>query len=254
MGCPSLVCYPYIALPHASAYENIARFATIAREHGLAGLNTTIWIPQRFISDALWPGIAWAAARSWNGSRWDAEALYGGFMSDFFGSSEGCRFGRAWERLADLAPRMPSSHTCWWADDASLADARALVAGKGAEFREQLARAEEVRQDIESLGKTVHRNREAWLAIVQSAGIVAYTLDHLLAAPGVTAPLDAEGRATVERLDRGCVEAAAWIEADWDRNRYPDDPNKNGIHLPGQHLLWRFRQMHAFHGELLDRR
>ena len=47
IACPALVCSPHIVIPDTHNYENIRRFAAIALDLDLAGLNTTIWLPQR---------------------------------------------------------------------------------------------------------------------------------------------------------------------------------------------------------------
>jgi len=44
----------------------------------------------------------------------------------------------------------------------------------------------------------------------------------------------------------------AEIERDWDRNRFADDPGKEGRFLRIQHLLYQFKQMREFHQELLE--
>ena len=46
--------------------------------------------------------------------------------------------------------------------------------------------------------------------------------------------------------------AIRWIEADWDRNRFADDPYKADLNQTGQHLLDRFRLMDKYHERLLS--
>ena len=60
------------------------------------------------------------------------------------------------------------------------------------------------------------------------------------------------GRAALQRLDKTSLEAIRWIEADWNRNRYTDDPNKEGIYLPNENLLHRFKEMHTFHRAIME--
>ena len=93
----------------------------------------------------------------------------------------------------------------------------------------------------------VRRNQHAWHTIGRSADIVRHLLERLDAAdrPDATSP------ETVRNLDARCREIIGWIEEDWTHNRHPGDPNMEGIHLPRQHLLHHFRQMHRFHERLL---
>ena len=94
IGSPALVCSPHMLLRTRTATATIADFARVARENGLAGLNTTIWCPTRYMSDALWTGIAFAAAQSWGGSHWDAPRFYDTFARDAFGLPDGGAFGQ----------------------------------------------------------------------------------------------------------------------------------------------------------------
>ena len=82
VGCPALVCAPHMILPSDQNYTNIRRFAEIARAQDILGIDTTIWIPTRYLSDALWPGIAYAAVHSWARSNWDEPAFYRSFMHE----------------------------------------------------------------------------------------------------------------------------------------------------------------------------
>ncbi len=91
---------------------------------------------------------------------------------------------------------------------------------------------------------------EAWDAMVQSTSVYAYVFDHFLAAPDVSRDGQWD-RARLAELHKGCVEALTWIEANWDRNRFADDPDKDGRNMPNQNLLYRFRQMHRFHEQML---
>lgn len=251
IGCPALMCHPRMILPDDENFENIAAFARVARETDLRGLDTTIWIPTRYMSDVLWPGIAFAAAQSWSGSRWDDAAFYAGFVRDFFGSPDGAAFADAWREACHMRWWLEQFYPACWMDEQSLDEARGIVDRKEAEVRGLLERLVQAEQKLKRLTPSVRRNEVAWTTILQSVATRAYTMKHLLAAPQV----QADGRwnvALLKELDAGCGAALGWIEADWDRNRFADDPNKNGVYKREQNLLYRFRQMHAFHERILN--
>jgi len=250
IGCPSLFCHPRMILPDDENYANIAAFARVARELDLRGLDTTIWTPTRYMSDALWHGIAYAAAQSWSGSNYQDDDFYVGFAREFFGSPDGRAFGNAWRDACQMRWWLDEFYPACWIDEQSLNEACRLVALRAEDIRALLARLTSVEAELRKLTAGVRRNEVAWMTIIRSVATRAYTMRHLLAAPEVRSG-DRWNVALVRELDAGCVQALGWIEEDWDRNRWPDDPNKDGAYMNVQNLLYRFRQMHAFHQHIL---
>ena len=257
IGCPALVCHPHMIMPSDYNYENIRRFAQIAREQDLLGLNTTIWTPTRYMSDVLWTGIAYAAVHAWSGSNWDEPTFYRSFAKDFFDTAEGDAFATAWTDLYHIRWWLKEFRISCWADEESVLAAQEEASGKmGAEARGHLKDLQRIRKELAVVGKGVRRNRDAWDAIEKSAAIRAYVMEHLLACTNVRR--DGEWNEHLLRdLDHGCLEALHWIEADWDRNRFAGDPYKEDLNETNQHLLHRFHAMHEFHqrmiGELAGR-
>ncbi len=253
IGCPALMCHPHMILPSDYNYGNIHRFAELARAHDIHGLDTTVWTPTRYMSDALWPGVAYAAAHAWGGSSWNDEAFYSAFVHDFFGSSEGAAFGKAWSELASIRWWLDDfKMSCWSDDDALAAAAQAAATAKGAEAAKHRQLLQQVLQTFDAMDASVQQNRVAWQAIVRSGRILDYVLEHFLASSHVRQD-QAWNKDVVAKLDANCTQALAWIEEDWDRNRFADDPYKQDLNHTGQHLLDWFRRMHAYHGELLSR-
>lgn len=252
IACPALVCHPHMILPSDFNYGNIQRFAEIGRANDLLGFDTTVWTPIRYLSDALWPGIAYAAAQAWGGSNWDDDGFYRAFAADFFGSSEGDAFGKTFRELADLRWWLDDFKLSCWSDEEGLTAAIAAAGGKSGRKAEQhRTRLREILQSLEAIDGSIRRNRTAWEAFVQSVRIFDTVLEHLLAAPEVRGE-GVVNRARVAALDARCRQALSWIEADWDRNRYADDPYKADLNRTGQHLLDHFRRMHEFHEVLLQ--
>jgi hypothetical protein len=247
IGCPALVCHPHMVLPTAFNYDNIARFATIARTHDLYGLDTTVWTPIRYLSDALWPGIAFAASQAWGGSNWDEAAFFRGFAADFWGSPAGDAFGAAFRQLAAVRWWLNDFKLSCWTDEASLAAAAEKAAGeKGAKARSLRQQLAKVRKELEAIDGTIPRERQAWEALLRSVRILDYVLEHFLASTEVRKD-GAWNRELLQQLDARSVELIGWIEADWDRNRFADDPFKADLAGTGQHLLDWFRKMNEYH-------
>jgi hypothetical protein len=250
IACPALMCHPHMILPSDFNYVNIQRFAEIARKHDLRGFDITVWTPTRYMSDAIWPGFAYATAHAWSGSKWDEAEFYRSFVRDFFGSPQGEEFGRVWKDLYNIKWRLDRFNTSCWMDEATLAEAQAKAGAWADEARAYRARLEPIREALAAMRSGVRQNMEAWDAMVQSTSVYAYVFDHFLAAPDVRRDGQWD-RARLAELDKGCVEALTWIEANWDRNRFADDPDKDGRNMPNQNLLYRFRQMHRFHEQML---
>ena len=249
IASPALACAPHMIIPDRNNYENIARFCEIARNHKLPGVNTTIWVPVRYMSDVMWTGIAYAAAHSWGGSNFDKEHFFTAFMADYFGSGEGDAYRRAWARLADVEWHRPDIYTACWVDEGTLEAARSAAERREDEVRRKISEIEQARAELARIRPTVTQNEIEWRTIEHSAEILQYTMEHLLAAP----QMDVENPPAELLADLAgrCSALIDIIEADWDRNRFEDDPGKEGRFLANQHLLYRFNQMNRFHQELL---
>lgn len=247
VATPALACAPHMVLPDKRNYDNIARFTAIAREHDLRGVNTTIWVPVRYMSDVLWTGIAYAAAHAWDGSAFDEADFFRAFMRDYFASDAGDAYHTAWQRLAAIEWYRPDYYTAGWIDEQTLEAARTVAERRSDEIRATMRELRDIRNELAAIGDTVRANWIEWRAIEDSAAILHFSMEHLLASQH----LDERGE-TARLLEAKTRRLIDIIEADWDRNRFADDPGKDGRFLANQHLLFRFRQMHAFHQRLIE--
>lgn len=250
-ACPALVCAPHMNRPDEDNFLNIRLFTKIARENDLTGVCTTVWCPQRYMSDVLWPGLAYASSQAWSGSDFDEDAFYSLFMDDFFkGYNQGEEFQSAWTDFMKIKWRRKDFYTACWMDEDSLREAKEKAEKDAPVIKSDRDKLEEISKELKSLDFSIMKNKEAWETMKRSVDVHIYTLDHLLAAPEIV-PGNQKSEEIVRSLDERCIEAIGWIEEDWDRNRCPEDPNKDGLYLDNQHLLYRFRKMHDFHRNLL---
>jgi len=250
IASPALVCYPHMILPDRHNFQNISRFTQIARENDLLGVNTTIWIPTRYMSDVLWTGIAYAATHAWSGSNWNESGFYQQFFKHYFGSERGEDFQKMWKKLAGIILHRDEFNIGCWMDEKSLEKAKELLANRKKEFEQNIMTLTEVEEKLQMLSACISKNFASWQAIERSANLLKYSINHLLAAENV----QTDGKWNnylIEEMDKDVKVAIQWIKEDWDKNRYPDDPNKNGLFLDKQHLLFRFKQMHEFHQKIL---
>jgi len=251
IACPALMCWPYILFPSEDNFRNVRSFVDLAREHDLSGVNTTIWVPQRYLSDGLWPGISYAASQSWGGSQWDEAVFHERFFSNFFGSEEGEMYRDVWGRLIRNITGQGVFPSGCWKDPDQLSHAREMVLNREEELLRRREEMQSIAGDLSYLGGGVSRHRTEWKAIETVAAIQDYVLEHLLAAARIKKG-DQWNQDLVRELDSKCVKLMNEIERDWDRNRYPDDVNKDGLYQEGEHILHIFRSMHRFHAEILQ--
>jgi len=188
---------------------------------------------------------------AWIGGAGEADAFYDAFARDHFGMPDSAGLTKAWQTLAAVDWDLSALKTACWVDGDSLAKARAeAVEALGLRARGHLASLADTRRLLAELRPTVRKNHLSWQAAERSAAILEYVLRHLLEAP-IIDTANAEGRDRLRKLDERCVELMRWIESDWDRNRYADDPEKGDASRTGQNLLHRFRRMHEYHRALL---
>ena len=256
VACPALVCAPHMLFPDDHNYQNIERYTRFARERDCLGVNTTIWVPQRYMSDVLWPGIAYAAAHAWGGSRLSGEPdpSFVLFFRDYFRIGDECPVNprdaaRAWRDFSGIMWHLKEFMTACWTSEDEIGAAQKLLKARREDVAEYRVRLKKTDTVLSLLAQRAVREREAAETMRRSALVLDVVLEHLEAAEDV-GKAGAWNRERVAALDARCAEAIRWIEEDWDRNRYADDPNKDGIHVVNQHLLHRFRQMRRFHESL----
>ncbi len=251
MASPALVCSPHMILPDRQNYANIRKFASIARQHDVLGMNTTIWIPTRYMSDVLWPGIAFAAVHSWAGSDWNREQFYSRFLQDFYGCPRGKEYQAIRDRLFEVLWHAQEINRACWRSEETLAEAREWIGEHESEVRADLVKVQSALEDFKQLRPFIKKHQTEWQTFERSLAVMAFTMKHKLAALDIRK----DGRwdtKKLKQLQQECRQAIEWVEADWDRNRYPDDPNKDGVFLPHHNLLCRLRQVQAFHEEILE--
>lgn len=248
VASPALMCAPHMVIPNAANFINIARFTTIARELDLHGVNATIWIPTRYMSDILWPGIAFAGAQAWGGSHWDQREFLTSFAADHFGIADGMAFMTAWTDLIQTAGARDEFFLCAWTDEAGLKKVKDASTTVALALLDKQMKMDDIEFRLNALGLQITRNAGDWAAIEQTAAMLSHLYRRFAAAREGT-----PDRTTIETLDRECLRIVGWIEDDWRRNRHPDDPNMDGLHLPHHHLLHQFKEMHRYQQALARR-
>ncbi|MGI8905407.1 MAG: family 20 glycosylhydrolase [Candidatus Sumerlaeaceae bacterium] len=237
VACPSLMCSPHIIVPDEMNYNNVRTFAKVARDEKLAGLNTTFWLPTRYLSGAMFPAFAYAGAQAWSGSNFDKQQCLGAFACEYFGIRDAAVFTDMWDQLGTATLHLRDFETACYFDEAGASAATKLFRSKGKALADKSEALKGAIGKIDSLDAGVKRNPVDWETLRHSAGIISFALDRAATAA------DSNSSETASLVRSRAKEALNWIQKDWDRNRYPGDPNLKGMYLPGQNLAWRFKQM-----------
>ncbi|MCX8052500.1 MAG: beta-N-acetylhexosaminidase [Armatimonadetes bacterium] len=85
IGCPAIVWGSREILPRTDTWDNVANFAKIVLDQKCLGMETTVWVPQRYITDTLYPALAHACELSWSGNARPRNEFMNAFARLFFG-------------------------------------------------------------------------------------------------------------------------------------------------------------------------
>lgn len=266
MGGSGIVFGSRAVLPKGDALENVERFGQVTRDLKLEGINNTIWIPQRYVSDTLWYGIALAGEASWSGGKPDREGLTASFFKSYFGIDAGQDLIDAVKTLHDLSAYVGYGVTGIWSGKTEF-DELAVPAAHAEKvtYTESASNVLKVMKDYRS--KTM-RHKYEFGALVYAAEMKAH-IGKRSSAPGVLTQaveqaktLAGSGKASsaskilsgqaavLTSLAEKEQQLADATEKYWDRWRYADDPKKLEPH---QNTLYAMRTSDVYICKLADR-
>ncbi|MFQ6097240.1 MAG: family 20 glycosylhydrolase, partial [Armatimonadota bacterium] len=237
IGSPALMCGNYRLMPSAANLRNVDEFTRVAQRHGLSGLNVTVWVPQRYLADAAWLSIARSCAVMWEGvadaeGGFDERRFLRAYVRRRFGLTPDDEIIAALRTLQELVPTHQQFLVLLPPDADGLR--RLLESAELPAATEGLARplhddTAGIVRTLETRRDEVRRNVEEFESLVLVARIERHLGAMLdLAVNETPVPLDADGRATLQRrLDENDSLLEA-LNASWDRWRYPDTPGRVG--------------------------
>ncbi|MDO8586079.1 MAG: family 20 glycosylhydrolase [Armatimonadota bacterium] len=242
LGGSGIVFGSRAVLPKGDALRNVENFGQITRKHGIMGINNTIWIPQRYVSDTLWYGIALAGEASWSGAKPDRAGFTVSFFKSFFGIDAGPDLVEAIATLHELPAYVGDSVMGVWQDKKEFDEL--ATPEQHSQKEAYLSSALDVLAVVRKYRASVVRRRWEYDALVYAARMKRH-IGERSAAPGrlVAAiesarKLAAEGKAAaaagkllaqaqyLARLSEQERRMASATEKYWDRWRYAEDPRK----------------------------
>ncbi|MGQ9456165.1 MAG: family 20 glycosylhydrolase [Armatimonadota bacterium] len=241
VGCPAIVWGSREILPMADTWDNVTNFAKIVLEHKCLGMETTIWIPQRYIADTLYPALAHACEVSWSGLSRSRDDFLIAFARHFFGldptpSVSQTLFAvhelsiKGYSKIADIAGY---ARSVWEKGE-----------GDSPPMPEVANKARLIASELRRLLPMVKRHVEEFESLILAADIRAYVEDRAATVYEVVSLLK-QAEADLGRNDRsnavGGVRNASELlqrlipvqneiierlDESWNRWRYADDPKK----------------------------
>ncbi|MDZ7796937.1 MAG: hypothetical protein U5N56_07795 [Candidatus Marinimicrobia bacterium] len=225
---PSLACYRLRVLPSRPALMNTEAHAAAVRSGEAIGLVNTIWLPMRYLQDAMWYGIAYSAHLVDSGEPMDTTAFHERFTKKVFGR-------RLTPALNDYLEKWPLLH---------LHRGFYISLAKGKTDHSDDADAMRELQEVYKLSKALlenepdfrpRRNKEILTSMYLATEVMNVFSEGLLIAGG-DERLQESKKEWREKL--GAV--IDNVEKEWDRGRFADDPAKHTPKFPNlahSHLL-----------------
>jgi hypothetical protein len=217
---PSLACYSDRFLPTRQRLENTDRMVAIAKVNRVNGLINTIWCPWRYLQNAMYYGIAYSSCAVQLGAHPDLIAFHEQFAYKTFGT--------------DLLPSL-ASFLDNWTDLAMDVTLSAKITQPSQALTEiELHRVQKMVQIGEEVLITAQdyvprKNQEIWHGMLLSAKC-AWLCAESLYYRQIRKPPVVEK----DNYDRQVLIVQKEMDLEWDRTRYPDDPQKYSAYFPNE--------------------
>jgi hypothetical protein len=264
LGCPAIVQGSRMILPMPDTLDNTANCASHVIETECLGMDTTVWVPQRYLSDTLWFSLAYASELSWSGHRRDRLAFATAFAEHFYGLEPSESNGQVLIDAHELSTKSYDWVQNPWNYAAQIIShpdtdppANADTINRLIGLREKLLaiRAEVTRHEEEfdalllaaDVGIGVRQRAVAIRDLIKRLSAVA-DLAHT-DQERAASKIEEEARSVGQMMDSDAI-LRDRLDSAWDRWRYPDDPIKRE---GGENLMEGFENWRKFLNTLASR-
>jgi hypothetical protein len=248
VGCPAIVWGSRMILPMEDTLDNVEEFARICVDNNCLGMETALWLPQRYICDTLYFSLAHAAEISWAGSARPRLEFAGSFAAGFYGVEGDSDFAKALVDVHVLSEKSFVKMTNLWAYAAELKDVDQDTFET--DIKGRLERARALGTKLKARRDRVTKHLTEYDTLVLSAEIVAHLQERALALRQAVLAVGKGTQAALADSERLLCAIAqredillAQVDAAWNRRRYEDDPLK---HAAGETLLGTFNRSRRF--------
>lgn len=226
VSCSAMISYDQPLYPgERFALGNLRDTPRHAAAHGTQGVITTIWTPQRFLAESLWPAMHYAA-ELYHDPTLGVEASMRRFAEGVHGFSPSATWLQAMQTVLDQSPmRKPWVAALRLTLDERLADV---------DLKSRATAWREAASALQDEAPSVRLEADRYDAFVLMVELSAHAWERVLAVSHGEAheALLAESERLAEKL-----------ETTWDRERFHDDPRKHEPVFPfdeDDHLLIAF--------------
>jgi hypothetical protein len=217
---PSLACYSDRFLPTRQRLKNTNKMVAIAKENQVNGLINTIWCPWRYLQNAMYYGVAYSACAVQQGAHPDLMDFHEQFAYKTFGTDLQPSLAYFLDNWTDLAIGVTLS-TKMTRPSQSLTEIELDRVQKMVRIGEEVLPSA---QDY-----VPRKNQEIWQGMLLSAKC-AWLCAESLYHRQTSRPIDAQR----ENYHRRVVDVQKEMDLEWDRTRYPDDPQKYSAYFPNE--------------------
>ena len=265
VGCPAVVWGSREILPMADTWDNVANFARIVLDNKCLGMETTVWIPQRYVADTLYPALAHACEMAWSGNVRPRSQFMTAFARMFFGVEPAPELVetlikvhdlsiKAYSKIADVGDYAREALKTGKPDPLPMPDVAKTAASIADCLRRFKSKVTDHKDEYDSLilatDIRTHVEDRAG-AVEQLVGCLKQA--RMLADRGSFSEAASELRKPIPVLDRLLAaerDLSKRLTAAWDRWRYPDDPKKT---QGGDNLTAGFARSDAFLSRTAER-
>lgn len=257
VGCPAVVWGSRMILPMADTFDNVANFARIALDNDCMGMETTIWVPQRYITDTLPFSLAYATEMSWTGPKRSRIDFARAFIRNYWGGDPGVEVAQALLDAHTLSDKSFDKLTDLWKfvqklseeSDEELCETESLSAPQQVHDVLTTYRKHVVDHIAEYDGLLLGVETGVYLRLRTQAlkrlVFALRTAQRSAGGPGgqcATEQVDAAARLLDSIREREDSVRSSMEDA-WNRWRYADDPAK---HAGGENLMGAFYASERF--------
>jgi hypothetical protein len=229
---PSLACYSDRFLPTRQRLENTNRMVAIGKENQVNGLINTIWCPWRYLQNAMYYGIAYSSCAVQQGAPPDSMAFHEQFALKTFGTDLSPSLAFFLDNWTDLAIDVTLS-TKITQPSQTLPDIELQRVRKMSQIGEEVLLA--------ALNYVPRKNQDIWHGMLLSAKCAWLCAENLYRRQ-ISKPSAAER----QDYNYQVLNVQKEMDIEWDRTRYPDDPQKYRAHFPNesdQHAMLLMKQL-----------
>jgi hypothetical protein len=211
VAAPSLACYRYRFFPTCTAFKNTDKMTRFALQNNTMGVINTIWHPARYIQGSLYYGIAYSAEVVNNAGLVDIKSFQNKFAEKVFATPLTDHLKVFWDH--------------WLKIDIRYDLLQAVVNDSYQLTEEQLNRLKKIYSSgikaiLAADNYSPTQGQEIWNSFVLSARIAwLFSLYCLKMYSGDDKPKMLELKKELEKLQ-------AEIDADWNKTRFEDSPQK----------------------------